>query len=309
MKKLYYFSRSKLQFVEITNYKAKLLTYFSIAVIVFSSALFGGFSLLTSFTSVKFNNSSLNKENKFLKDKLLELSSHYNLLNKELDSLSNTNNLLRIAANLPPISKGEELVGVGGGSFNNSLDFLKGKDNLRLKNALSLVDKVTRKVEFEKANYLEISKKLKENKRLYECMPAIKPCAGAIGDGFGMRLHPILKIWRMHEGVDILANVGTPVYSTGKGKIEFVGYKSGLGLCVEINHGFGYKTIYGHLSKTLVREGQKVNRGDKIAKTGNTGLSTGPHLHYEVEHDGVYQNPIEFFFDDLGFFELTSKSH
>ena len=155
---------------------------------------------------------------------------------------------------------------------------------------------------------MEISNKLKENQKLYAAIPAIKPCNGTISDGFGMRLHPILHIRRMHEGIDFIADEGTSVYATGNGVVDFVGYRGGFGLAVEIDHGFGYRTIYAHLSKTVVKEGQKVNRGQEIAKTGDSGLSTGPHLHYEVHHDGVALNPDQFFFGDLGFFELTSKN-
>jgi len=122
-----------------------------------------------------------------------------------------------------------------------------------------------------------------------------------------MRMHPILKIRRMHEGLDIVTNLGTPVHSTGDGRVEFVGRKGGYGLCVEINHGFGYRTIYGHLSKAEVKKGQKVKRGTEIAKSGTSGLSTGPHLHYEVEHNGVKQNPEGFFFDDLNYFAVETQ--
>jgi murein DD-endopeptidase MepM/ murein hydrolase activator NlpD len=101
--------------------------------------------------------------------------------------------------------------------------------------------------------------------------------------------------------------MGTPVYASGKGTIDFIGYRGGLGLAIEIDHGFGYRSIYGHLSGTNVKIGEKVMRGKLIAKTGNSGLSSGPHLHYEVHHNGVKQNPVEFFFDDLNFFELTKK--
>ena len=121
-------------------------------------------------------------------------------------------------------------------------------------------------------------------------------------------MHPILHILRMHEGIDFEAEVGTPVYATGNGVISFVGHRGGYGLAVEINHGFGYVTVYAHLSKTEVKEGQRVKRGQEIAKTGDTGLSTGPHLHYEVRHNGIALNPNQFFFGDLGFFELTSKN-
>jgi len=118
-----------------------------------------------------------------------------------------------------------------------------------------------------------------------------------------MRMHPILGVNKMHNGIDIINDVGTLVKSSGKGKIVFVGPKGGYGLAVEIDHGFGYKTIYAHLSSTLVKEGQTVTRGQSIAKSGNSGLSSGPHLHYEVLHNGQNLNPADFFFDEYSYFE------
>jgi murein DD-endopeptidase MepM/ murein hydrolase activator NlpD len=107
----------------------------------------------------------------------------------------------------------------------------------------------------------------------------------------------------MHSGIDIINNVGTPVKATGKGKVVFVGVKGGYGLEVEIDHGFGYRTVYAHLSKSMVKEGQTVTRNQVIAKSGNSGLSSGPHLHYEVLHNGQNLDPSEFFFDHYGYFE------
>jgi murein DD-endopeptidase MepM/ murein hydrolase activator NlpD len=112
----------------------------------------------------------------------------------------------------------------------------------------------------------------------------------------------------MHEGIDIIAEVGTSVRATGKGIVDFIGIKGGYGLCVEINHGFGYTTLYGHLSSANVQLGQKVSRGSVIARTGNSGLSSGPHLHYEVTHDGIKLDPVGFFFDDLNIFALNHKN-
>jgi murein DD-endopeptidase MepM/ murein hydrolase activator NlpD len=125
--------------------------------------------------------------------------------------------------------------------------------------------------------------------------------------GFGMRVHPILNVKRMHDGIDIITDIGTSVYAPGNGVVEFVGYRGGLGLTIEVNHGFGYKTIFAHLSKTFVKEGQKIKRGVLISKSGNSGLSSGPHLHYEIHHNGVKQNPMEFFFDDLNYFETSAN--
>ena len=114
-----------------------------------------------------------------------------------------------------------------------------------------------------------------------------------------MRFHPILHIFRKHEGIDIDNEVGTPIYAAAEGTIEFTGHQGGYGLTLEINHGFSLKTRYGHLSQILVHEGQRVKRGELVARCGNSGLSNAPHLHYEVRVNGVAQNPIDYFFDDV----------
>ncbi len=307
MKKLYYFSSSKLQFLEVKNFKKKLVLYFFAAVLILTATVYGTLRFISEVTGSGKSLSTLEEENNYLKNKITETASLYKKLDTELDSLVNENNTLRIAADLPPVSEEERQVGVGGGYFDNDLDFINTDLAADLKSALSYVDEVSRKVEFEKDQYVEISKKLKQNEKLFECLPAIKPCTGEIGNEFGMRMHPILKIRRMHEGVDIITNIGTPVHASGDGKIDFVGRKGGYGLCIEIDHGFGYKTVYGHLSRIEVKEGQKVKRGVEIAKSGTSGLSTGPHLHYEVEHNGVKLDPEDFFFDDVNFFAVASK--
>jgi murein DD-endopeptidase MepM/ murein hydrolase activator NlpD len=307
MKKLYYYSKSRLQFIEIKNYKVKLTMYFIVFIFSFTAIVFGSYTLLSPLLGIR-NFSSLEKENNFLQNKLERLTVQYKFLSSTIDSLNSSNNDLRIAVNLEPLSDGERQVGVGGGYFDNSLDFLNLNSQLKLDKVSLFADEISRKLEFEKTNYLEIVNKLKENKKLYESIPAIKPCQGIVGvHGFGMRSHPILNIRRMHDGIDIITKAGTPIYASGKGTVDFVGYRGGLGLTIEIDHGFGYRSIYGHLSATNVKIGEKLSRGKLIAKTGNSGLSSGPHLHYEIHHNGVKQNPVEFFFDDLNFFELTRK--
>lgn len=308
MKKLYFFSKEKLQFVEIQNYKPKLFVYFSLAVITFSSLLFGGYFYLLTLTGNANTVSALKSENKLLSNKLTEIMNKYGAINNQIDSLAKYDYQLRLVSNLTPISDEERLLGVGGGSFDNSVDYLSDKAGTQLKDALSFVDKLTRKVEFEKSNFYKISEKLKENKKLYASIPAIKPAAGIALNDFGMRLHPILKIRRMHAGIDILSNMRTPVHVTGDGKVQSVGYRGGYGLTVQIDHGFGYSTLYAHLSKVLVKKGQRLKRGDLIAKTGNSGLSTGPHLHYEVRHNGKALNPRGFFFDDINYFATKNKA-
>jgi len=308
MKKFYYFSKSRLQFIEIKNYKAKLAIYFTLSVVILSSVIFGGYFLIISIANSQKTYRVMRNENRILKENLDKMASQYELLNSELDSLSKANNNLRVAANLQPITQDEMDLGIGGGSFNNILDFFKSPSEEKLNTLSNYVDEVSRKITFEKAQYSEISSQLKLNKKLFSALPAIKPCDGEIGDGFGMRYHPILHINRMHDGIDFITDVGTPVYATGDGTVDFVGDRGGFGEAVEIDHGFGYETVYAHLSEADVHVGQKVVRGQMIAKTGNSGLSTGPHLHYEVHHDGVILNPADFFFGNLGFFELTSKN-
>ena len=305
MKKFYYFSEKSLKFLEIKHFKAKLVTYFVGSVIISTSIILGIVYLVSSLSSNEEKILSLKNENRVLKEKLTTISSNYTNLENELKNLTNLSNDLRLAANLEPISSQERLLGIGG---SKSIDNLFSGVKPDVEKALQIVDNVTRKFEFEQSEFNEISNKLKKNQELYACLPAILPAEGEYSsESFGMRLHPILKIWKMHNGIDIIANVGTPVKATGKGKVVFVGNKPGYGLAIEIDHGFGYRTVYGHLSRSKVKEGQLVKRGDIIGKTGNTGLSTGPHLHYEVLHNGENINPAEFFFDEYSFFESTSS--
>jgi murein DD-endopeptidase MepM/ murein hydrolase activator NlpD len=140
-------------------------------------------------------------------------------------------------------------------------------------------------------------------------MPAIKPMVGEFSyHGFGYRHDPILGVTRMHEGVDIQNSVGTPVYATGDGTVEFTGSTgSAYGIAVDINHGFGYSTYYAHLSRSVVHAGQTVKRGTLIAYSGNTGRSTGPHLHYEVRQNGESKNPVEFFVADVDYNKIRAQ--
>jgi len=306
MKKYYYFSEKSLAFVELNRFKSKLIIYVSLASLFFTTLLFGGYFLVTAVTNTRGDLASVKNENRYLKSKLVELTDKYENLHENLSQLGDKTENLRIAANMEPISDDEKLLGVGGGSFDNSIDFLITSDYLE--RAVSFIDNIATKFEFEKLQYEEIAKKMKTNESLFESIPAIVPTKGDyIGSRFGVRIHPILKIRKMHTGIDFVANTGTPVYATGTGKVVFVGKNGGYGLEVRIDHGFGYRTLYAHLSKVLVKRGQKVKRGDLIAKSGNSGLSTGPHLHYEISHNGRKLNPSQFFFDDLGFIELTQK--
>lgn len=309
MKKYYYFSEKSLAFVELNNFKSKLIIYVSLTSLFFTTMLFGGYFFITSVTNTRGDLASVKNENRYLKSKLIELTDRYESLQVNLSELGEKTENLRIAANLEPISEDEKLLGVGGGSFDNSLDFLIASDDLDLEKAVKFIDYITIKLEFEKLQYEEIASKMKTNEGLFESIPAMVPTkCDYIGSRFGYRYHPILKIRKMHTGIDFVVNTGAQIYAPGDGKVVYIGRNGGYGLEIRIDHGFGYRTRYAHLSKVLVKRGQKINRGDLIAKSGNSGLSTGPHLHYEISHNGRKLNPSRFFFDDLGFIELTQKN-
>ena len=134
-------------------------------------------------------------------------------------------------------------------------------------------------------------------------IPAIQPVneknLRAMASGYGYRRDPIYGTTKFHEGMDFSAPVGTPVYATGDARVQSAGWHSGYGNLIELDHGYHYLTRYAHLSEILVRPGQTVRRGDLIGRVGNTGKSTGPHLHYEVRLNGVAQNPVHYYYYDL----------
>jgi murein DD-endopeptidase MepM/ murein hydrolase activator NlpD len=306
MKKFYYFSEKSLNFLEIKHFKEKALTVFIISVLLFSSILFGIFYFVSNLYTKDDYLQSLKKENELLKDKFSLLTERYGHLESELKSITDFSNELRLAVNLTPVSIEERKLGIGGSNAISKLYSELGSD---ITAAIDLADNVLRKFEFEKMQYEEIASKLKTNNNLFESIPAIVPTDGKYSsESFGMRLHPILKINKMHNGIDIVNQFGSPVKATGKGKVVFAGAKGGYGLTVEIDHGFGYQTVYAHLSKINVREGQIVNRNQMIGKSGNSGLSSGPHLHYEVLHNGQNLNPAEFFFDEYSYFESNHSN-
>ena len=155
-------------------------------------------------------------------------------------------------------------------------------------------------------SYDEIIQLAMTKSDMLSSIPAIQPIQNReltrLASGFGMRIHPIYKGRRMHWGIDFSAPRGTPIYATGDGVITYakVSYlKTGYGNQVEIDHGYGYKTLYGHMVRVKARVGQRVKRGEVIGYVGNSGKSTGPHLHYEVHKSGIPIDPINFFYNDL----------
>lgn len=170
----------------------------------------------------------------------------------------------------------------------------------RLENKADYLD---HKIEKENRSLERILKLAKKNEARYARIPAIRPVAAkdmkSIVSGFGVRYHPILRIRRMHSGLDFAAKAGASIYATADGIVKTAAFQAGFGNMVQINHQNGYSTSYAHMKAYKVKVGQKVKRGDIIGYIGSTGLSTGPHLHYEVIKDGVKMDPLGYFYNDL----------
>jgi murein DD-endopeptidase MepM/ murein hydrolase activator NlpD len=234
--------------------------------------------------------SLLQKENRKLRESFANLSERFSGIQKSLNQLYAQEKKLRIASNM---NISEEVEFGIGGSDESLISQLNNDGNVFALNKLA--DLISDQINYQLENFNYIKEKISENETLVAHIPAIAPMNGVLSEhSFGMRIHPILRRWKMHEGIDILGNAGDQIYATGSGRVTQVGWNGGYGLSVEIDHGFGYKTLYGHLSSVKVKEGQLVKRYQVIGYCGSTGLSTGPHLHYEVSFNGEKQDPINF---------------
>jgi len=201
-----------------------------------------------------------------------------------------------------PLPKSLRATGVGGSERYSNLENLSLGKNL--KNIHKKLDELSRKSKVQSASYQELITIARKKADLLASLPAIQPVSNKdltrIASGFGYRIDPIYKTRKMHAGMDFTAPTGTKVYATGDGVVEIVKVKRwGYGKHIVINHGFGYKTRYAHLSAFKVKRGQKVTRGQVIGLVGSTGKSTAPHLHYEVEKSGKKVNPANFYYNDI----------
>jgi Peptidase family M23 len=247
-----------------------------------------------------------------LKNEVREMEYLYDNLQKEVTKLDKElasmeyrdDNIYRAVLGAEPIDQSVREAGIGG---VDRYEDIKNKNIVHEDFLVKLherVDKLKRKVYIESKSQDDIIVLAENKEKLFAAIPAIQPVANkeliALASGFGMRIHPVYKVRKMHTGVDFAAQIGTPIYATADGVIDKLEVSfSGYGKVLEIDHGFGYRTRFAHMHGFAVRYGQKVKRGDLIGYVGDTGLSTAPHLHYEVFVNGVYVNPIHYFFNDL----------
>ncbi|MBF0597567.1 peptidoglycan DD-metalloendopeptidase family protein [Faecalibacter rhinopitheci] len=165
------------------------------------------------------------------------------------------------------------------------------------------IENLLTKIKDEKKSLEEVIRKADVKDKDLTSLPVLKPVAdkylSRVASGYGSRFHPILKVNKMHNGLDFAAATGTPIYATGDGTVKMAGMNAGYGNVVILKHSKGFETLYAHMSRIKARNGQKVKRGDLIGYVGTTGLSTGPHLHYEIHKDGKPVDPLMYFYDDV----------
>ncbi len=300
----YYFDTESLAYKKIKTSVKKKFAY--VSVFIMSSALFGFLCFVVILNSTFFET----PKDRLLTREVETMKLKYSILNKKMDQIDEVleniedrdNNIYRVYFNTSPIPDEQRKAGFGG--INRYKD-LAGLNNADLViNTSKRVDIISKELAIQSKSLDEILKLAKDKNKLLAAIPAIQPVKNEqmkrIASGFGYRSDPFTKARKMHEGMDFSAKIGTPIYATGDGLVIHAdNSKSGFGNHIEINHGFGYLTLYAHLSKYNCKTGQRVKRGDIIGYVGSTGRSEGPHLHYEVHKDGKVVNPLNFYYGNI----------
>ncbi len=307
LRKRYQLDRERLLFRRIRlTFKEKLIR-FSIGLslsLILATAYGLGFKAL--FGSPK---------EQILTDELSELYYKYELLQQDFKRIDNNlielaaveNNVYRPVLDLDTLAESFRLSGFGG---SKKYEELEGYENSELMiNAFRRLNLLERKAYVQSMSFEEIIPNAEDWKNKLEHIPYIQPVKVSIPLGEGIKFrddHPVLHVSRWHYGQDFRAPNGTKVYATGSGVVSKAAWTPyGFGNRIEIDHGYGFKTIYGHLSEFFVEAGQEIQRGDLIALSGSTGVSSGPHLHYEIHYNGKVQNPLYFFSDNLTLVEYN----
>lgn len=238
-----------------------------------------------------------------------QLLRQYKMLNEQLAQMERVlssmeqrdDNIYRTIFEAEPIGSSVRQAGVGGVNRYEHLEGYQFSDVV-VETTYKL-DKLAKRMYIQSKSFDEIVELARNKEKLINAIPAIQPVTNEnltrMTSGFGYRIDPIYKTTKFHAGIDFAAPIGTPIYATGDGVVEKAVMERGYGLHVIVDHGYNYSTLYGHMSKIMVRRGQRVKRGDVIGLVGNTGKSSGPHIHYEVRKDGTAVNPVNYFFNDL----------
>jgi len=310
----YYFDSEDLEYKRIKSKKGKKIG--GIFLWILSSALFGliGFWIL--------ENTSLldTPKGRIQKREIENLKFRYKLLNKKMEHIDEVlqeiaerdNNLYRTYFNADPISLEQRKAGFGGINRYKDLEGFEYSDLLI--NTTKQIDIISKELVIQSKSLDEIYRLAQSQEKLFAAIPAIQPIKNEhlkrLASGFGYRTDPFTKIKKFHSGMDFSAKEGTPAYVTGDGIVERAdNLMSGYGNLVIVDHGFGYRTYYAHLSRYNVKKGDRLKRGDIVGFVGSTGRSQGPHLHYEVRVNGEPINPVHFYYGSISAkeFEEISK--
>ena len=297
----YFYNTNSLKYEKVTvsiGIKLWRVFRFLAATAVFASfILFLGYSYLDSpkEKQLKREISQLKLQYEILKDRMKQMDVVLGDLQDRDD------NIYRVIFESNPIDEDIRKAGFGGVNRYRNLENYNYSE--LMVESTKKMDKLSKQLYIQSKSYDELIEEVKKKNELLASIPAIQPVANKklkqMASGFGFRIHPIYKTSKMHQGMDFTAAIGTEIYATGDGVVINAGAERGYGNQVEISHGYGYMTRYAHMSKIKVRRGQKVKRGEVIGNVGSSGLSTGPHLHYEVHKNGKQINPINFYYNDL----------
>ncbi|HEY0091738.1 MAG TPA: M23 family metallopeptidase [Flavobacterium sp.] len=314
MKKVkYYYDPESLAYRKIKHKKGRKIGV--VALFLLASALFGFLAFVVLLNTPFFET----PKDRLQAREIENLKLRYAILNRKMEQAEDVmqslaerdNNIYRTYFNSAPIPEEQRKAGFGG---VNRYRELEGYDNSELvMNTTKRVDILSKQMVIQSRSLDEILKLAKEKSKLLSAIPAIQPVKNeqmkGIASGFGYRSDPFTKVRKFHEGMDFSAKTGTPIFATGDGVIATAdANSSGYGNHIVINHGFGYQTLYGHLSKYKARRGQRVKRGDVIGFVGSTGRSEAPHLHYEVLKNGQRVNPLNFYYGNISAAEYVAIS-
>jgi murein DD-endopeptidase MepM/ murein hydrolase activator NlpD len=237
---------------------------------------------------------ALQQENARLAGELGELHGRLSSLSDTISRISQRDARIRVLANLEPIDPQVQAAGIGGPSEAAPA----GEPGTPLRRSHEIrvdLNALIRRANLLASSFREATDSLAVHSARLAATPSIMPTQGWLTSAFtSMRSHPILHVARPHEGIDVTAPMGTPIEAPAAGKVIDAGWEAGYGNTITIDHGFGTVTKFAHASKLLVREGERVSRGERIALVGNTGLATGPHLHYEVHVNGRPVDPLKY---------------
>ena len=302
MRKVYYIYNPKTRTYDriYPTIRQRMVSY--LRSLVFGLGIGAGSFLLLLFIFGSPSEKNLLTENS-------RLQAQYNILSRRLDEALHVmqrlqqrdDNLYRVIMQANPVT--DALRTASYGKTNRYEEWMDMANSKLVVNTTQKMDLLARQVYIQSKSFDEVVELCKQHDEMLASIPAIQPVANKnlkqTASGYGTRIDPIYKTVKFHEGMDFSANVGTPVYVTGNGKVTQAGWDGLYGNSITIDHGFGYVTRYAHLSKIKVRRGQKVIRGEVIGEVGSTGKSTGPHLHYEVHVKGKVVNPVNYYFMDL----------